>query len=371
MGSNFKFAVAAALGAALALSSAPTSAQAQVCTCDNTNDTVCVSGPTGNGSQAFEVTLLNFFIDGDAGTTNWDYRICDKGPNDATCPSGKSLSHVDIVLGDLSACLTSANDITFTKIGDSAGNGADLSCVVEQGDPSCAGDEGTVAKCDVVDTNPLDPGDCVDMRLTIAGETAGIGVGATTTLSKAGPDCATACILGPSCTPCDGEPPPDQCLTRTPGFWGTHPHITALFVPVTTCGNLIDNIGAGNCSSATEAMCVSPGRESKKNRAYASLVRQVTAAKLNLAATAANGGFCGGNIAAKIDQCEANFCTQSQKEISGSGCIEELAGFNESEDTFAVTPAPFDSPGPADPTACRAANGNGIVIGKGACGGGN
>jgi hypothetical protein len=113
-------------------------------------------------------------------------------------------------------------------------------------------------------------------------------------------------------------------------------------------------------------MCVSPGRESKTNRAYAQLVRQLTAAKLNLAATVANAGFCVGDIDTTIDQCEA-LCGADQRTISASGCIEQLAGFNESQDTFAFTPAPFDSPGPADPTECRAANGNGTVVGKGNC----
>ena len=62
---------------------------------------------------------------------------------------------------------------------------------------------------------------------------------------------------------------------------------------------------AGTCDSSSEALCVAPGRESNRNRDYAQLVRQLTAAKLNLAATTANGGFCGGNIHTKIDQCEA------------------------------------------------------------------
>ncbi len=327
-----------------------------------------MSGPCGGGFQAFEVTLISFDIDQGAGTSQWVYEICDKGPLDPGCPSDKSLSHIDILLGDLSLCLAPGNDITFEKLADTAGDGADLSCVVQQGDPSCSPNPGgQVAKCDVVDTNPLDPGDCVQMRLTIAGETAQLGVGATQTQSKAGPDCTGgSCIRGPSCEPCDGEPPGDECLTRTPGFWGTHPHITELFVPVTVCGNPITQTPAGTCDSSSEAMCVSPGRESKRNRAYAQLVRQLTAVKLNLAATAANGGFCGGNIQNKIDQCEG-LCGENQKTISESGCIDELAGFNETQDTFTITPAPFDSPGPADPTQCRAANGNGIVIGKGGC----
>lgn len=116
-------------------------------------------------------------------------------------------------------------------------------------------------------------------------------------------------------------------------------------------------------------MCVSPGRESKKNRAYAQLVRQLTAAKLNLAATAANGGSCSASgIEDRIAECEALYCSGNQPQISGSGCIEDLAGFNESLDTIAVTPAPFDRPGPADPRDCRQANGNGLVTGQGDCG---
>ncbi len=340
-------------------------ATAQSCSCETASDRACVQGPTGNGTQAFTVELVSFNIDQQAGASEWIYEICDQGPFDPDCPSDKSLSHIDIVLGDLSACLTQGNQITFEKHADSAGNGADLDCVVEDGDPSCPADEGLVAKCDV-GGNDLAPGDCVQMKLTIAGETAQLGVGAIQVQSKAGPDCALNCFLGPSCDPCDGEPPTDECLTRTPGFWGTHPHITDQFLPVTVCGEELDVTDAGSCDSATEAMCVSPGRESKRNRAYAQLVRQLTAAKLNLNATAANGGFCGGDIFARIAECENLYCDENQKTISGSGCIEDLAGFNESLDSFAVTPSPFDSPGPADPTQCRAANGNGVVIG-GSC----
>lgn len=357
------FIVATALVLLAGFAVTPASAQLPACSCANTSDAVCVSGPTGRGFQAFEVSLVSFNVDQQNGTSEWIYEICDRGPLDPNCPSDFALGHIDIVLGDLSACLTPSNQITFAKHADSAGDGADLSCVVQNGDPACAPDEGEVAKCDISGANPLDPGDCVQMRLTIAGETAQLGAGAAQAQSKAGPDCAANCLLGPSCQPCD-EPPPDSCLTRTPGFWGTHPHITDLFLPVTVCGESLETTDAGSCDSAAEAMCVSPGRESKLNRAYAQLVRQLAAAKLNLAATAANGGFCQGDIETRIAECET-LCGASQSTISSSGCIEDLAGFNESLDTFPMTPAPFDSPGPADPTQCRAANGNGVVIGTG------
>ncbi len=181
------------------LMSAPVAAQDF---CEDPIDSVCVSGDTGNGTQAFEVTLVSFDVDQQAGTSIWDYEVCDLGPLDPDCSSDKSLSHLDILLGDLSACLNPQNDITFTKLGDTAGDGADLTCVVEVDDPSCSGDEGLLAKCDVEQTNPLDPGDCVVMRLTIAGETAGLGTGVLLTKSKAGPECTPeGGILGPSCQP--------------------------------------------------------------------------------------------------------------------------------------------------------------------------
>jgi hypothetical protein len=117
----------------------------------------------------------------------------------------------------------------------------------------------------------------------------------------------------------------------------------------------------------TEALCVAPGQEGNKtldrNPAYAQLVRQLAAAKLNLAATAANGGSCGSEIATRIAQCES-LCEANQGTISGSGCIQDLNTFNNSQDTVAITPAPFDNPGPALPAQCQAATGNGIVIGK-------
>ncbi len=332
----------------------------QVCTCDNTGRSIC-------SQQGFEITLISFTIDQNAGTSSWDYEVCnDKAPA-GDCVPPKDLSHVDIDLPGLGSCLTAAQSISLVQVGG-FGN-ATLVCGVSEKDPSCDifGDKGTdfVAKCDVAGGSNLDPGECVVMRLSIAGEQPTLGAGAAMTVTKAGRDCKTDCILGPSCEPCNGGRE-DECLTRTPGFWGTHPHITQNFLPVTVCGKPLTTASAGSCTSATEAMCVAPGKESKQNRAYAQLVRQLTAAKLNLAATAANNGFCGDAIAPRIAQCEA-LCGASQAVISGSGCIEDLEAFNESQDTFPVTPAPFDSPGPANPSECQQANGNGLVIGVGPC----
>ncbi|MFZ2207748.1 MAG: hypothetical protein WAV22_03675 [Porticoccaceae bacterium] len=158
----------------------------------------------------------------------------------------------------------------------------------------------------------------------------------------------------------------DLCLTRTPGFWGTHPHVTVQFLDIEVCGETIDNTEAGNGSSSAEAMCVS-GQDAKKggsNMHYLQLVRQLTAAKLNIAASATDGGTCdsvgGVNIDALIETCEL-LCGASGKAIAASGCIEQLDAFNNSEDTLDVF-GPFVTPGPAAPAECQEANGNGVIV---------
>ncbi len=356
--------VAAVLVGLAGLALAPEPASAQVCDCTTVQRSIC-------SDQGFDITLVNFSINQNAGTSSWDYEVCNDKNLAGTCLPPKDLSHVNLELPSLDTCLTPTQSISLAQVGG-FGN-AGLLCVVEDRDPSCdpqiTPGATKVAKCDV-ETGNLDPGKCVVMRLTIAGEKPTLGAGAVWTRTKAGGGkgvCgASDCILGPSCEPCL-PPPPDECLTRTAGFWGTHPHITNIFLPVTVCGKTLTTVAAGSCSSATEAMCVSPGKELKGNPAYASFVRQLTAAKLNLAATAANEGSCGAAIAARIAECELDYCGADQATISGSGCIEDLNAFNQSQDTIAATPPPFNSPGPAQPAACMKANGNGLVIGKGAC----
>lgn len=349
---------AVALAAAL-VAAVPAGAQSLACTCDDAVTSLC-------SAQGFRITLVGFNVDQNAGTSSWDYQVCNETGLGTGCDAPKDLSHIDIELPALGQCLTESQAVSLAQVGGFAE--ATLACGVSEKDPACDifGTPGNdfVAKCDVAGGN-VDPGECVVMRLSIAGEQPSLGPGAALTVTKAGPECAANCILGPSCESC--EEPRDECLTRTPGFWGTHPHITNLFLPVTVCGETLSAVTAGGCDSATEAMCVSPGRESRGNRAYAQLVRQLTAAKLNLAATAANGGVCEGGIEATIAACEA-LCGADQKTISGSGCIEALAAFNESPDTVPITPAPFDHPGPANPSHCQEANGNGVVIGLGDCG---
>jgi hypothetical protein len=75
-------------------------------------------------------------------------------------------------------------------------------------------------------------------------------------------------------------------------------------------------------------------------------------------------------------------CGANQAAISGSGCIEALDRFNNSQDSLTVTPSPFDRPpvddfnkvSGADPSQFGLAQGNGklvpkLVIGKNVPGG--
>lgn len=209
----------------------------------------------------------------------------------------------------------------------------------------------------------LDKGDCIELLVTVAGEIPTIGPGTIDTVTRSQNECAADQICGPACA-C--EESAEGCLTRSRGFWGHHPLIAANILPITVCGKTLSNSDAGSCMSVTEAVCSNSNDGGKGNQAYVQLVAQLAAAKLNLAATDANGGDCGSEIEELIADCEA-LCGADQATISSSGCIEDLDHFNESQDTFDMTPAPFDQPGPADPSMCKPANGNKLVIGKGPC----
>ncbi len=343
--------------------------------------------------EGFKVTLVSFELDQNAGTSRWVYEVC-AFPQSETRPEGcplsglfQDLSHINFNFAALGSCLNEDATVTVTPV-PVAGpvcelSPATFSCSVGPTDPSCdppvlrQPENRFVAKCDVEDDS-FTEGECAHFELAVTGALSTFGPGEATTTSKAGPTCSgPEVMLGPSCQSCAV---PEACLTRTPGFWGTHPHITDDFLPVTVCGVALDHAAVGtgaDCTSVTEALCVAPGRESRDNPAYASLVRALAAAKLNQAASAANGGSCAGGLASALASAgcphstfgaiETALCAESHQVIASSQCIEGLAAFNESEDTFPTTPPPFDQPGPANPSHCQVANGDGIVIGRGVC----
>jgi hypothetical protein len=379
----------AVLVAALVLLAAPAAADVAIGDiCKDVTDLCTPPNPSCSAS-GFKITLTAFSSanPSDEGVASYTYTICSPPPGvcTGTLRSGESCLDNNFcktkgTASDSSATCTrecatdqfrnlSHFDVVFPAIGASCiGEGTVVtgSCSVGNfvlGDAACFGPQGGsqsfVAKCD--NTPELQPGQCLTMTVNIPSEE--VGLAAAVVVDKAGDNCTGTCIAGPSCEKCGTPPPPGGCLTRTAGFWGTHPLITAQFLPVSVCGVSLGTTSAGSPTSATEALCVSGGVECKSNTAYVQLVRQLAAAKLNLAATAFNGGTCGDAISALITKCES-LCTADQNTISASGCIQLLDAFNNSVDTLTPTPAPFNNPGPADPAQCQTANGNGIVIGK-------
>jgi len=159
----------------------------------------------------------------------------------------------------------------------------------------------------------------------------------------------------------------EGCVTRTPGFWGNHPAITAQFLPVEICGVSLDTTAASDDSSATEAIC-SVGRDGKiLGPQLTQLVRQCTAAALNIAASVEGGGNCSTNFPNLTEQfascCgDQSICTgDAVEDFTITSCIETLDAFNNSIDTLEPF-GPFISPGPADSSICRDARNNGKVV---------
>ena len=142
-----------------------------------------------------------------------------------------------------------------------------------------------------------------------------------------------------------------------------------MFLSLQNCGLLVNDIAAETAVSATEDMCFG-GRDFKNNDTspqQLQLIRQCMAAQLNIAATLFGGGSCDSeypDLADLIAECCDALCNSGAtgQAISGSGCIEALDAFNNSDDTLAPF-EPFTSPGPAQPAACRESNGNGWVNG--------
>ncbi len=318
------------------------------------------NGPTG--SKKCAGTAIACTSDADcAGTCSGDCRT----------DHFQGLSHFDVEfpqLGATGSCLSAGTDITIT-----CSKGTPV-----EGDAACygagSGSDSFVAKCDAPN---LSAGECLTMTVKIPGESSKPGLGATVLADKeGGRECTYSCLAGPSCDSCDPSPPPgDTCITRTRGFWGTHPHLIAgtdtrslNLLPIDVCGAVVSVTPANACSTS-EALCTS-ANDLKSNPEYLSLAAQLTAAKLNLQTTAAvsDGGSCaawsfgGKSIEEWITYCESNYCDASKAAISGSGCIQALDDFNNSEDILdefgGETPSPFDRPGPAMTAECQRARGN-------------
>ena len=161
------------------------------------------------------------------------------------------------------------------------------------------------------------------------------------------------------------------CLTRTPGFWATHPDITMMFLPLDSCGLEVNTTEAMTLVSSTEDMC-SVGTDNKTITPPTSpqqiqLVRQCMAANLNIEATNEIGGNCESdypNITTLINDCCNNAGSICRKgatpsDIDASQCIGNLDAFNNLPDS--LTNDLFEHPGSANPDKCKASKNNAWV----------
>jgi hypothetical protein len=161
-------------------------------------------------------------------------------------------------------------------------------------------------------------------------------------------------------------------LARTPGFWGNHPFLitggdprSLDLLPLDVCGTTLTSVEAFSPVSTTEAIC-SVGTDGKiLGSNETQLIRQCTAALLNVAATEELGGSCGGafvGLTETLDACCGPDSVCNGHSVSGftvGGCIGLVDAFNSTESNTVTFP--FDT-GPADSSICRASKGNGVVV---------
>ncbi|PYR46554.1 MAG: hypothetical protein DMF89_21480 [Acidobacteria bacterium] len=195
-----------------------------------------------------------------------------------------------------------------------------------------------------------------------------------------GPLTADACnTVAVTCTNLDGDfepvtqfaeavcPGRSGCFSRTPGFWGTHPAITQSVLTaaggLTVCGLPVTTTDA-SITSAIEAVC-SVGTDGKiLGSNVTQLIRQCTAAELNVAASGQGGGSCSTansvDIATLIGNCCSTATTCTNGVLTQTQCISALDAFNSLELNGVQI---FQQPGPANSSICEASKGDGIVLG--------
>jgi hypothetical protein len=302
--------------------------------------------------------------------------------NQSPCPEGFGVSAFDVAeftcqsrpeLSVQKACVDQNNDgfgeITVTV----AASAADLDLVNCQAtdnlfrdDPTCPADQGAATPVPLSPPNPFNVPAGGQVQLTGLTPAPPLTANACNTVSVTCTIESTSETLTESADAvCPGAG--KGCLTRTPGFWGNHPHITDDFLPLTVCGVPLNSVEAGSVNSATEAIC-SVGRDGQiLGPQLTQLVRQCTAALLNVAASTSGGGNCAGDLpplASLLNGCcgAESVCTgDAVGGLTIQSCIDQLDAFNNSPDTLPPF-GPFVSPGPADSSKCRDSRNNGVVV---------
>jgi hypothetical protein len=322
----------------------------------------------------------------------------------AECNAGDRVSVYD---RSTVSCETPGLDIVKRCI-DGDGDGADESVEVEV-TSNASTNEPFYTDCDVTDTFHIDipcaeldslPGTDVPVtpdNYALGSDDSQVSTGDLPAFTA--PSCNTASVscLDPAgapvvreAVPVECTPPTLGCLTRTPGFWGNRPDITARFVlpgeggPLEVCGLELDNVGFDNNKgdpvdpvpasidptlSAVEAIC-SVGKDHKiMGEQETQLVRQCTAAALNFAVSEQEGGDCsstenpyGVAISDAMDACcdASSACTGAPTTYTINECIGIIDWFNNSTDTLATDI--FSGLGAADSYNCVRSRNNKTVV---------
>ena len=168
----------------------------------------------------------------------------------------------------------------------------------------------------------------------------------------------------------------DDCYTRTPGRWGTHPadqdFVYDEFGPVESCGVDLETSDATMEGSGTEDVC-SIGKDhviTGVSNTQLQVERLCAAANLNLAASQLLGFSCESVFAGITDLVDD--CCNAADSVCVTGvanaftvpeCIDMLDVFNNM--MFGDADAEPIVVGPANPRECRVAKKNGFLNGGG------
>jgi len=176
---------------------------------------------------------------------------------------------------------------------------------------------------------------------------------------------------------CVVPPPPGNCITRTPGYYGTHPNQTDAIIAlaggsVASCGISITS-ATGALPNTTQDLCFNNFDADQNNTSsqQVSLIQQCMAAALNLELSG-KGVIADGitacqafpNIGTIFNNCcvgPTSTCDSGAKfnVISNSGCQTALDNFNNQFDNVSF-PQGFINEA-ANSSFCSAATGDGVV----------
>jgi hypothetical protein len=158
------------------------------------------------------------------------------------------------------------------------------------------------------------------------------------------------------------------CLTRPPGFWASHPAIATQYLSEGLGTLPQDPQKAGDAAEAIRDLCAVGEDAARLAREpqQARLVRQCSAAHLNVAATRAGGGSCTAEVPylrTLLERCcgvEVLNTGNAPERYGIEHCVAVLEGFNNTPDTLAPF-GPFLNPVTADTRACQPVGNDGAV----------